>query len=143
MTGSYYLNADESKFHDGWLRTGDVGRIDARGFITLTDRAKDVIKSGGEWISSVELENHLMAHPDVFEAAVVAVPDDRWQERPLAAIVVKEDADVTAQDLRNFLYKRLRGFRRFHAWWLGIVRHDPALFAHWRWVRTLTVAELR
>ncbi len=112
VTGSYYLNADESKFHDGWLRTGDVGRMDARGFITLTDRAKDVIKSGGEWISSVELENHLMAHPDVFEAAVVAVPDDRWQERPLAAIVVREDANVTAQELRNFLCDKVA------RWWL-------------------------
>ena len=71
ITSSYYLGHDESKFDSGWLRTGDVGRIDERGFITLTDRAKDVIKSGGEWISSVELENCLIAHPDVIEAAVV------------------------------------------------------------------------
>ncbi|MGE5696768.1 MAG: fatty acid--CoA ligase [Candidatus Sericytochromatia bacterium] len=112
VTGSYYLNADESKFHDGWLRTGDVGTIDPRGFITLTDRAKDVIKSGGEWISSVELENHLMAHPDVFEAAVVAVPDDRWQERPLAAVVAKEDADLNAHELRKFLGDKVA------RWWL-------------------------
>ncbi len=89
ITGSYYQNADPSKFDDGWLRTGDVGRIDPQGFITLTDRAKDVIKSGGEWISSVELELLIMDHPAVLEAAVVAVPDDRWQERPLAAVVVK------------------------------------------------------
>ena len=73
---------------DGWLRTGDVGRIDERGFVTLTDRAKDVIKSGGEWISSVELENFLVGHPDVVEAAVVGVPDERWEERPLAVVVV-------------------------------------------------------
>ena len=72
ITGSYYRNRDESKFDDGWLRTGDVGRIDPLGYVTLTDRAKDVIKSGGEWISSVELENHLMGHPAVIEAAVVA-----------------------------------------------------------------------
>ena len=65
ITGSYYLNRDESKFDDGWLHTGDVGRIDPFGYVTLTDRAKDVIKSGGEWISSVELENHLMGHPAV------------------------------------------------------------------------------
>ena len=112
VTGSYYLNADESKFHDGWLRTGDVGTMDPRGFITLTDRAKDVIKSGGEWISSVELENHLMAHPDIFEAAVVAVPDERWQERPLAAVVAKEDTEVTAHELRNFLCDKVA------RWWL-------------------------
>ncbi|HZQ30168.1 MAG TPA: long-chain fatty acid--CoA ligase [Mycobacterium sp.] len=112
ITGSYYEDTDPSKFHDGWLRTGDVGRIDERGFITLTDRAKDVIKSGGEWISSVELENHLMAHPDVFEAAVVAVPDDRWQERPLAAVAVNEGASVTADDLRKFLCDRVV------RWWL-------------------------
>ena len=83
ITGSYYQNADPSKFDDGWLRTGDVGRVDPQGFITLTDRAKDVIKSGGEWISSVELELCIMEHPAVLEAAVVAVPDERWQERPL------------------------------------------------------------
>ena len=96
ITGSYYRNRDESKFDDGWLRTGDVGRIDPHGFVTLTDRAKDVIKSGGEWISSVELENHLIAHPAVSEAAVVGVPDERWQERPLAVVVVKEGAEVCA-----------------------------------------------
>ena len=103
IAGSYYQNADPSKFGDGWLRTGDVGRIDPLGFITLTDRAKDVIKSGGEWISSVELEVLLMDHPSVLEAAVVAVPDDRWQERPLAAVVVKPDAAISAQELRTFL----------------------------------------
>jgi fatty-acyl-CoA synthase len=82
ITGSYYRGHDQSKFDHGWLRTGDVGRVDPLGYVTLTDRAKDVIKSGGEWISSVELENHLIAHPAVLEAAVVAVPDERWQERP-------------------------------------------------------------
>ncbi|SOJ56743.1 3-methylmercaptopropionyl-CoA ligase [Mycobacterium simulans] len=112
ITGSYYRGHDQSKFDSGWLRTGDVGRIDAQGFITLTDRSKDVIKSGGEWISSVELENDLIAHPDVLEAAVVGVPDERWQERPLAVVVVKEDTSVSAGDLRKFLADRVA------RWWL-------------------------
>jgi fatty-acyl-CoA synthase len=112
ITAAYYRNRDESKFADGWLHTGDVGRIDARGFVTLTDRAKDVIKSGGEWISSVELENHLMGHPSVSEAAVVAVPDERWQERPLAVVVVSEGADVCAKDLKKFLGDKVV------KWWL-------------------------
>jgi fatty-acyl-CoA synthase len=110
ITGSYYLNADPSKFDDGWLRTGDVGRIDPEGFITLTDRAKDVIKSGGEWISSVELELCIMEHPAVLEAAVVAIPDDRWQERPLATVVVKKDASVTAAELRKHLCDKVARF---------------------------------
>ena len=112
VTGSYYLNRDESKFTDGWLHTGDVGRIDPLGYVTLTDRAKDVIKSGGEWISSVELENHLMGHPAVSEAAVVAVPDERWQERPLAVVVVNEGAEVCAKELRDFLGDKVV------RWWL-------------------------
>ena len=112
ITGSYYRNTDDSKFQSGWLRTGDVGRIDPQGYITLTDRAKDVIKSGGEWISSVELENQLIAHPAVREAAVVGVPDDRWQERPLAAVVVQEGVEVTPQELRDFLSDKVV------RWWL-------------------------
>jgi fatty-acyl-CoA synthase len=112
IAGGYYLGRDASKFDSGWLRTGDVGRIDELGYVTLTDRAKDVIKSGGEWISSVELENHLIGHPAVLEAAVVGVPDDRWQERPLAAIVVKEGADVSARELREFLADKVV------RWWL-------------------------
>ncbi|OBI80052.1 fatty acid--CoA ligase [Mycobacterium sp. E740] len=110
ITGSYYRNADPAKFDSGWLRTGDVGRIDPQGFITLTDRAKDVIKSGGEWISSVELELCIAEHPAVFEAAVVAVPDDRWQERPLAAVVVHDDASVTAEELRKYLSDKVARF---------------------------------
>jgi fatty-acyl-CoA synthase len=94
---------DPDKFHDGWLRTGDVGVLSPDGFLTLSDRAKDVIKSGGEWISSVELENALMAHPAVLEACVVGVPDDRWGERPLATVVVREGATVTPDELRDFL----------------------------------------
>ena len=77
---------------DGWLRTGDVATIDALGFVRITDRTKDLIKSGGEWISSVDLENALMAHPAVAEAAVIAIPDAKWSERPLACVVLKPGA---------------------------------------------------
>ncbi|WP_329456726.1 long-chain fatty acid--CoA ligase [Streptomyces sp. NBC_01497] len=94
----------EDKFsEDGWLRTGDVGVISHDGYLTLTDRAKDVIKSGGEWISSVSLENALMGHPAVAEAAVVAVPDDKWGERPLATVVLKEGATAGFPELREYL----------------------------------------
>jgi fatty-acyl-CoA synthase len=103
VTGSYYKDDDPAKFHNGWLRTGDVGTIDRLGFVTLTDRAKDVIKSGGEWISSMELENLLMAHPQVTEAAVIGVPDEKWGERPLAAVVLAPGETVTAAELREFL----------------------------------------
>ncbi|MBV8786487.1 MAG: long-chain fatty acid--CoA ligase [Mycobacterium sp.] len=112
ITGSYYKGRDESKFDSGWLRTGDVGRLDERSFITLTDRSKDVIKSGGEWISSVELENQLIGHPDVVEAAVVGVPDERWQERPLAVVVAKSGSSVDAAKLRTFLADKVV------RWWL-------------------------
>jgi len=112
VTAAYYKDDDPEKFDNGWLRTGDVGTIDPRGYITLTDRAKDVIKSGGEWISSVELESTLMAHPAVREAAVVAVPDERWQERPLAAVVIKEGESVTAAELCDWLADRVA------KWWL-------------------------
>lgn len=112
ITGSYYGGQDASKFQSGWLRTGDVGRIDEQGFITLTDRAKDVIKSGGEWISSVELENALIAHPDVLEAAVVGVPDERWQERPLAVVVPRSGTTASAIELRDFLADKVV------RWWL-------------------------
>jgi fatty-acyl-CoA synthase len=112
ITSSYYKGHDESKFDHGWLRTGDVGRINKEGFITLTDRSKDVIKSGGEWISSVDLENALVGHPDVIEAAVIAVPDERWQERPLAVIIPREGSGVSADDLRKFLGDKVV------RWWL-------------------------
>ncbi|WP_030666179.1 long-chain fatty acid--CoA ligase [Streptomyces cellulosae] len=110
IAGAYYNGPDAEplrpadKFsEDGWLKTGDVGTISPDGFLTLTDRAKDVIKSGGEWISSVDLENALMSHPDVAEAAVVAVPDDKWGERPLATVVLKEGATADFESLRAFL----------------------------------------
>jgi fatty-acyl-CoA synthase len=103
ITASYYLDPSPEKFDDGWLRTGDVGKVSPQGFVQITDRAKDVIKSGGEWISSVELEGLLMAHPDVVEASVVGVPDEKWGERPLACVVRKEGADVDASGLCEFL----------------------------------------
>ncbi|MGW2049247.1 long-chain fatty acid--CoA ligase [Streptomyces sp. NPDC001858] len=110
IAGAYYNGPDAEplrpadKFsEDGWLKTGDVGTISPEGFLTLTDRAKDVIKSGGEWISSVDLENALMAHPAVAEAAVVAVPDEKWGERPLATVVLKEGTTADFESLRAFL----------------------------------------
>jgi acyl-CoA synthetase (AMP-forming)/AMP-acid ligase II len=112
VTGSYYKDDAPEKFHEGWLKTGDVGTVDASGFVQITDRAKDVIKSGGEWVSSVDLENNLMAHPDVIEAAVIAVPDERWDERPLACVVLKEGTKTTLADLRTFLESRVV------RWWL-------------------------
>ncbi|MDQ1521987.1 MAG: hypothetical protein QOI55_3060, partial [Actinomycetota bacterium] len=87
----------------GWLRTGDVACVDAKGFVQITDRAKDIIKSGGEWISSVELENHLMSHPDIVEASVIAVPDPRWSERPLACVVRKSGSSVDCDELAAYL----------------------------------------
>jgi fatty-acyl-CoA synthase len=116
VTGSYYKDADPDKFRDGWLRTGDVGMLDEQGYITLTDRAKDVIKSGGEWISSVDLENALMGHPDVLEAAVVGIPDEKWQERPLASVVLREGATVTPEQLRDYLAQTFAKWQLPDAW---------------------------
>ncbi len=107
VTAAYYRDDALDRFHDGWLRTGDVGTINDRGFIQITDRAKDVIKSGGEWISSVEIENALMAHPEVLECAVIAMPDEKWSERPLACVVGKAGSTVTAEALRAFLSGRV------------------------------------
>jgi fatty-acyl-CoA synthase len=116
ITASYYRDPSPEKFDDGWLRTGDVGSVEPNGFIQITDRAKDVIKSGGEWISSVELEGHLMAHPDVIEASVVGVPDPRWTERPLACVVRKAGSDVTAAQLREFLADRIAHWQLPERW---------------------------
>ncbi len=107
IAASYYGVDAPERFHDGWLRTGDIGSLDAEGFMVISDRTKDVIKSGGEWISSVELENTVMAHPAVFEAAVIAVPDDKWQERPLCCVVLRPDATATAEELRAFVAERV------------------------------------
>jgi fatty-acyl-CoA synthase len=101
---------DRDRFRDGWLRTGDIGSIDPRGWLALVDREKDLIKSGGEWISSLDLETALAEHPAVAQAAVIAEPDDRWMERPLACVVL--DAPATAEQLRAFLVGRVAG------WWI-------------------------
>ena len=110
ITGSYYHVDDPEKFHDGWLRTGDVASVLPNGYVMISDRAKDVIKSGGEWVSSVDLENTLMGHPAVLEAAVIGVPDDRWDERPLACIVLKPGESLTADELRAWLGERTAKF---------------------------------
>ncbi len=115
ITARYHGVDDPEKFHDGWLRTGDIGSITSDGYLTLTDRAKDVIKSGGEWISSVELENHLMAHPRVIEAAVIGVPDDRWGERPLATVVLR-DGPLDPAELRTFLADRVARWQLPERW---------------------------
>ncbi|RAK23475.1 fatty-acyl-CoA synthase [Anoxybacillus vitaminiphilus] len=109
-----YYQDERSKeaFRDGWLHTGDVVTVDEEGFIKIVDRTKDLIKSGGEWISSVDLENALMAHEAVFEAAVVAVPHAEWQERPIACVVLKEGKHVTKEELYDFLRPQ------FAKWWL-------------------------
>jgi fatty-acyl-CoA synthase len=125
ITGSYLAMGGESdaeiadmasKFDDGWLRTGDVGTVNERGYIQLTDRAKDVIKSGGEWISSVDLENEIMGHPSVVEAAVIGVPDPRWDERPLACYVVAEGAATTPSELRDFIAGKVAKWQLPERW---------------------------
>lgn len=101
IASGYYLDqsATEDKFHDGWLRTGDVATIDSLGYLQITDRVKDVIKSGGEWISSIEMENALMSHPAVVEAAVIAKPDEHWTERPLPCVVIDAGLPATPEAL--------------------------------------------
>ena len=107
ITGSYHhVPLSEDKFtDDGWLRTGDVASVDSMGFVRITDRTKDLIKSGGEWISSVDLENALMAHPGIAEAAVIAIPDEKWSERPLACVVAKPGQTPQAEELAAHLLK--------------------------------------
>ena len=113
IASRYFADSSEDeKFATGWLRTGDIASVDERGNVQITDRSKDVIKSGGEWISSVELENELMAHPDVVEAAVIAKPDERWAERPLCCVVLRDSSAVGAPEL----VEHLRG--RVAKWWL-------------------------
>jgi len=111
ITGSYHrVPPTEDKFtDDGWLRTGDVAAMDELGFVRITDRTKDLIKSGGEWISSVDLENALMAHPAIAEAAVIAIPDPKWSERPLACIVWKQGATIAPAGIAEALGKHLLG----------------------------------
>ena len=113
ITGSYHeVPVTEDKFTaDGWLRTGDVATMDALGFVRITDRTKDLIKSGGEWISSIDLENALMAHPAIAEAAVIAIPDDKWSERPLACVVLKAKQSASPAELSTHLLQR--GFAKW------------------------------
>ncbi|MFT4086536.1 MAG: long-chain fatty acid--CoA ligase [Gordonia sp. (in: high G+C Gram-positive bacteria)] len=112
ISGAYLDGAGVDSFRDGWLRTGDVGTLDADGYVRLVDRAKDVIKSGGEWISSVELEDVLLRHDDVEEVSVIGVPDGRWDERPLALVVPRSGAVIDADLLRDFLVGRVA------RWWI-------------------------
>jgi len=114
VASAYYETPDQADrwTPDGWFRTGDIVSMHPRGFIQIKDRSKDVIKSGGEWISSVDLENAIMAHPAVAEAAVIAIPDERWQERPLAAVVLKQGQSASAEELLEFLVPQ------FAKWWL-------------------------
>ncbi|MDQ6816509.1 MAG: long-chain fatty acid--CoA ligase [Actinomycetota bacterium] len=104
VAASYHRGLDAERFtDDGWFKTGDVVQLDARGCIRICDRSKDLVKSGGEWISSVDLENHLMAHRAVAEAAVIAIPDERWGERPMAVVVLSEGCQATSEELRSHL----------------------------------------
>ena len=114
IASSYYNDeSGAAKFTaDGWLRTGDVAEITDGEFIKLVDRTKDLVKSGGEWISSVELENAIMAHPDVLEAAVIAMQHERWGERPCACVVPREGSGLDADGLRRFLHTKVA------KWWL-------------------------
>ena len=112
ISASYLSDSDPAKFHDGWLRTGDIGTVDPDGYVRLTDRAKDAVKSGGEWISSIALEAEVSAHPEVIEAAVIGVPDERWGERPCVIATLTDGATVTAEDLRDWLQGRVA------RWWL-------------------------
>ncbi len=112
VASSYYRDEHPEAFLDGWLRTGDVATIDPQGYLEIVDRTKDLIKSGGEWISSVALEQALLEHPDVVESAVVAVPHERWQERPLAVVVLRPGAGAETSGLREHLAGRVP------KWWL-------------------------
>jgi len=114
VAGSYYDDerSPESFTDDGWLKTGDVATADAEGYIRLVDRTKDLIKSGGEWISSVELENEIMAHPEVAEAAVIGVTSAKWGERAMACVVTTEGADLSADDVLAWLDGRVV------KWWM-------------------------
>ncbi|MGU3432557.1 long-chain fatty acid--CoA ligase [Actinomycetes bacterium M1A6_2h] len=112
ITGSYFRADAADKFHDGWLRTGDLGVLHRSGWIQLKDRLKDGIKSGGEWISTVELENALLEHDSVAEVAVIGVPDEKWEERPLVCVTLEDGAAVTAEELIEFLGDKVA------RWWL-------------------------
>jgi fatty-acyl-CoA synthase len=114
VTSAYHLHTESR--HGGWLPTGDIGTIDPQGYLAITDRAKDLIKSGGEWISSVELEVAISSSPAVREAAVIGMPDPRWQERPLALVVLEEGQTVTANELREYLMSSFARWQVPNAW---------------------------
>ncbi|KZD30757.1 Medium-chain-fatty-acid--CoA ligase [Bacillus cereus] len=121
IAGSYYKDErTEESMKDGWLHTGDIVTVDSEGFIKIADRTKDLIKSGGEWISSVDLENALMSHDNVLEASVVAVPHEKWQERPVACVVLKEGQVVEREELYALLEAE------FPKWWMP----DDILFVN-------------
>nr|WP_255260256.1 AMP-binding protein [Bacillus cereus] len=121
IAGSYYEDErTEESMKDGWLHTGDIVMVDSEGFIKIADRTKDLIKSGGEWISSVDLENALMSHDKVLEASVVAVPHEKWQERSVACIVLKEGQVVEREELYVLLEAE------FPKWWMP----DDILFVN-------------
>jgi len=110
---NYYRSGKDSVLDEnGFFDTGDIAAIDGYGYVRLTDRAKDLVKSGGEWISSIDLENHVMGHPDVFEAAVIAVKHPKWDERPLLLVVLKEGRSTKKQDILDFLKAKVA------SWWL-------------------------
>ena len=112
IADSYFKDPAPEKFPDGWFDTGDIATIDAEGYIAIADRSKDLVKSGGEWISSVDMENAIMAIPGVTEAAVIAVNHPKWLERPLACVVVKPGATVTKEQVYDHLAAR------FAKWWM-------------------------
>jgi len=111
----YYRDPERSRstFEGGWLHTGDVATIDGEGYVRLVDRTRDLVKSGGEWISSVDLENLIMAHPAVAEAAIIAIPHVKWVERPLGCVVLKPGQEVTEADLKDFLRDKVKA-----SWWV-------------------------
>ena len=116
IASEYYKDPRQSAitFRDGWFHTGDIGTMNKEGYISLVDRTKDLIKSAGEWISSIDLENAIMGFPKVLEAAVIALPDDKWQERPLACIVPKpeEVQTITGEEIQNYLKDKVA------KWWI-------------------------
>ena len=112
ITSSYYLNDDQSNFKKGWFDTGDVATIDANNYLSLVDRAKDVIKSGGEWISSIDLENAAIGHPDLLECCVIGVAHEKWDERPILLAIKKADSTVDAVAIQNYLSDKIA------KWWM-------------------------
>jgi fatty-acyl-CoA synthase len=107
VASEYFNLKDQSQHKDGWFFTGDIATIDGDGYMQITDRSKDVIKSGGEWVSSIDVEHAAMLHPGVAQAAAIGVPHERWVERPLLIVVKQKDATVTKEQLREFLEAKL------------------------------------